>query len=299
MIKVEHKFINRVEVKWCNHCKDWIDLRNFGIRTSSWDKIAGRCLSCSKDYYKEKPGPYLERGRRQLVETPKLCSLRNSKRTAKRRKIPFLLTDEEYYFLIKQNCVYCDAIPSLINGVDRRDNNHQIGYTRENSVSCCNDCNSSKRTYSIPKFLSSVFHIAQYQEENSFSQYKLGIGEFSGCYLHALNCIFGNYRRMARNRNLTFQLEKDFVFSLVKQNCAYCGKKPSNIWKISVKGKLYGFEPYSGIDRINNDIGYLPNNVVPCCFECNQMKRKRTTTDFLSWVEKITLYQEKKGKIKC
>lgn len=95
------------------------------------------------------------------------------KTKAEERNIPYKLRTEEYRNLIKQNCFWCETKPRLwnfyykkdgkgkrtvgtvtdewadqnwiyINGIDRLDNNHTIGYILSNSVSCCPDCNYAK-----------------------------------------------------------------------------------------------------------------------------------------------------------
>jgi len=58
----------------------------------------------------------------------------------------------DFIKLLKGNCFYCDSEPKNIyfksyynityNGVDRR--NNDLGYTFENSVSCCKMCNIAK-----------------------------------------------------------------------------------------------------------------------------------------------------------
>ena len=84
------------------------------------------------------------------------------KRTAKKRNIIFDLTKEEFSELIDKNCFYCDEVPKqkhkksgtnellLYNGVDRL--NNDIGYKKENSVTCCKTCNYAKRQMSINEF---------------------------------------------------------------------------------------------------------------------------------------------------
>lgn len=82
--------------------------------------------------------------------------LRNYKRAAKARGYEFLLTDEEFFYLILNNCHYCNSEPNMIhsmrphyhemkyNGVDRI--NNSIGYTKQNCVTACKICNNSKST---------------------------------------------------------------------------------------------------------------------------------------------------------
>jgi hypothetical protein len=49
----------------------------------------------------------------------------------------------------------------------------------------------------------------------------------------------------------------------------------------------YGDYVYNGIDRKNNSLGYVSNNCVPCCSECNLMKRKMSVNQFLEHMRKI------------
>jgi len=72
------------------------------------------------------------------------------------------LSAQEFGFLTKQPCHYCGAEPTTIidkggngaymyNGIDRA--NNAKGYTPNNCVSCCKDCNIAKRDRPIPEFL--------------------------------------------------------------------------------------------------------------------------------------------------
>ena len=77
--------------------------------------------------------------------------------------------------------------------------------------------------------------------------------------------------------------------------CSYCGKEPSNVHRLKYKvGGVYqrGVDismeiRWSGLDRIDSKLGYLPGNVVPCCFECNRMKTHFPLDTFLAFVERI------------
>lgn len=41
---------------------------------------------------------------------------------------------------------------------------------------------------------------------------------------------------------------------------------------------------YGGLDRRDNSVGYLSENVVPCCRWCNEAKKAKTETEFLEWI---------------
>lgn len=63
--------------------------------------------------------------------------------------------------------------------------------------------------------------------------------------------VLTRYRVFDRNKNLKNNLTKSFINSELKKPCVYC-KHPS-----------------SGLDRIDNSLGHIIENCVPCCKECN------------------------------
>jgi hypothetical protein len=90
---------------------------------------------------------------------------------ANRRKISFNLSYKDFKKIVYSKCHYCKIIPSkkytrkdrnyikyiLYNGVDRKDN--IIGYTKKNSVPCCEICNRAKSTLPYKDFLTYINRI--------------------------------------------------------------------------------------------------------------------------------------------
>lgn len=105
------------------------------------------------------------------------------KRGAKSRNIPYELVTEEFRSLIIQNCHWCGEEPRprnplykkdgtrnksnitisidwanqqwvYVNGIDRIDNNS--GYTIDNCVPCCPDCNQMKSNRQLDDFLNRI-----------------------------------------------------------------------------------------------------------------------------------------------
>lgn len=83
------------------------------------------------------------------------------RKSAKKRGLDWLLTNDQFKELTQQPCYYCGALPENIarcrdfpvyiyNGVDRRDNSR--GYFSENSVACCKVCNERKKAMTSEKF---------------------------------------------------------------------------------------------------------------------------------------------------
>ena len=47
---------------------------------------------------------------------------------------------------------------------------------------------------------------------------------------------------------------------------------------------------YNGIDRKDNNLGYTPKNVVPCCSVCNFAKKNMPFDAFMAWIARLTEY---------
>lgn len=94
----------------------------------------------------------------------------------------------------------------------------------------------------------------------------------------ARNGLYSRYKSAAKERKLQFKLTIEEFTILTSTNCHYCDKKPSQM----VKGKTSN-GPYihNGIDRKDNNIGYLIDNCVPCCKTCNFAKHTQTLDEFL------------------
>ena len=103
--------------------------------------------------------------------------------------------------------------------------------------------------------------------------------------------VIGTYKRNARKRNIIFDLSEVQCLGILKRGCYYCRRQP---FSVSKRKNRYGEFVYSGMDRKNNDIGYLQGNVVPCCKNCNHMKKDMSVSEFLNIV---TLIFKKKEAI--
>ena len=48
---------------------------------------------------------------------------------------------------------------------------------------------------------------------------------------------------------------------------------------------------HGGIDRKDSSIGYVSDNVVPCCEHCNMMKASLSINEFLSHIDRIMAHR--------
>ncbi len=109
--------------------------------------------------------------------------------------------------------------------------------------------------------------------------------------LAAAKSIYGTYMVGASKRNLDFTLSLEDFTALIRKNCDYCGRPPSNAHRKRVY--LPSFL-YSGLDRVNNNLGYSTDNCLPCCKSCNWSKGKKTHTEFLAYLDDLVAHRVKK-----
>lgn len=96
------------------------------------------------------------------------------------------------------------------------------------------------------------------------------------------------YIRNAEKRGYDFNLSEDEFKLIISKNCFYCGSGHSNSFES--KARLYqpnGPFSYNGIDRLENEKGYIKGNCVPCCKDCNKMKMDMNFSDFIDKVNSI------------
>ncbi len=88
---------------------------------------------------------------------------------ARERKLEFSIVRETFLELTKKPCYYCGIQPSqsvqgrgqngayIYNGIDRIDSG--LGYTSDNVVPCCGNCNEMKMERSVVDFLEHISRI--------------------------------------------------------------------------------------------------------------------------------------------
>lgn len=80
------------------------------------------------------------------------------------------------------------------------------------------------------------------------------------------------YKRDAKKDGREWQLTDEEATFMFRSSCHYCGTQP----------KTSG-----GIDRKDNERGYVRDNTVPCCRKCNTAKRQRSYAEFMQWIDRI------------
>jgi hypothetical protein len=102
-----------------------------------------------------------------------------------------------------------------------------------------------------------------------------------------VNAVYKNYKQAAKRRNYNFSLTKEESKEIIESDCYYCGEEPSMIPNHYKKKLTIDTYKYNGVDRIDNNIGYIKDNVVSCCKICNNAKSTLSLEDFKQWLKKV------------
>lgn len=108
--------------------------------------------------------------------------------------------------------------------------------------------------------------------------------------------VMSSYHKHAKVRSLEFKLDRETFVKLALQPCFYCGTVESNTMNRKTKYQGVLSLKYNGIDRLNNDDGYLPENCVSCCKICNYMKRSLSLYEWKKHMELILNHLNMKEK---
>lgn len=165
-------------------------------------------------------------------------------------------------------CFYCDFISDKsLNGIDRMDS--MGGYEKNNTVSCCKNCNFIKGSLDPETFIKRCQHISKNFDGNGFSNKEV--------WSDSKSVPYKEYIRRAIKKDLDFALTKDQFIQIITENCYYCNKENSENHK-------------NGIDRKDNKIGYIIGNCVSCCGQCNYMKGSLIENEFIKICKRISNY---------
>jgi len=89
--------------------------------------------------------------------------------------------------------------------------------------------------------------------------------------------ILADSRKSDKRKGFENNLTKDFIESLIKDGCLYCGEK--NLLMT--------------LDRIDNFKGHTKENVKPACFRCNYLRRDMPYTAWIMMTPIIRQIRER------
>jgi hypothetical protein len=250
-------------------------LTNEICATGKHDKKLRRCIPCYNKLL-EVESKRIPRERNYKIEAfkNKHTIWNHYVKGAKKRGIDFKLSKELFNSLIIQKCFYCDYIKDgEVNGIDRIDNNK--GYLKENVVTCCETCNIAKGSQHPQEFIDKLYSINRYNKELIKITNDI-VYKWKETYMSRTNPKFSIYIKTANTRNLEFKLSENEFNNIIINSCYLCGLETSDINK-------------NGIDRVNNNKGYILENCKACCGHCNLLKRDLSYEKILEISEKVYL----------
>jgi hypothetical protein len=91
--------------------------------------------------------------------------------------------------------------------------------------------------------------------------------------------VYRTYRSNAKKAGRVFELTQEMYDDLAQRPCMYCQRAITETNR-------------SGIDRIDNDGGYVSGNLAPACSECNFMRGTLPVWTFLEQAARIAARAE-------
>jgi hypothetical protein len=185
------------------------------------------------------------------------------KRNGKNNRVDILsvyatMTDDQIYESLgdkKKICPSCDE--------KKEPKEFQIDrHKRGGLFTYCRECGNSRcRVYSKENSEKQKIRFKKYRYDRSNDpEYK-----------------YKQYKSSCSRIKRDFQLSYEEFLTLWKKDCSYCGSTIDSV----------------GIDRVNSSIGYILDNCVPCCFDCNGLKSNRELDKWLDKMEKILKFRGK------
>lgn len=149
--------------KTCSKCQKSFPATSefFHKQKKNKDGLAYICKKCKKGI--DKKSKQNSENYSKYQKSPNFV-FSQLKYQAKKRNIIFELTFDYYLKnLANKNCHYCGSEETK-HWIDRFINNHEIGYTKENSVPCCELCNKMKTTLDPDEFINHCKKINNYNK---------------------------------------------------------------------------------------------------------------------------------------
>lgn len=149
-------------------------------------------------------------------------------------------TNDIMFEMMLKGCFYCRDVATTIDRIDST-----LCHTIDNCIGCCHACNISKGVSDPTTFIRKAY----YRTRNKYVDDTTDIW-----VVLKQKPIMWNYIRSANKQGIPFELTKQDWNIMTKSDCKYCKRSPTT---------------WFGIDRIIPSKGYVIENVVSCCFDCN------------------------------
>ena len=282
-------------MKTCNLCKNSLSFENYSINKANKDGYSNRCKKCLNEVRREKYTPKEEPIESSLSheKTCKCCqqikpledfgksknnldgreNLCKTCRVTQRKKNSMLeaYSDKEF-----KNCSQCKQTLKIENF--SRDNSRDDGF----SAICkpCKKVSYQKYIKGLEARESAKKRSSEWKVKNpdKVRQYYLNnreaIVKRTSEYHTTYKGKYTLFISQAKFRNIECNISLEEYNNIIAKNCEYCDSHEG-----------------VGIDRLNSDLGYSSDNVVPCCQICNYGKNTLSKNDFINHILRIKKYQ--------
>lgn len=154
-------------------------------------------------------------------------------------------TNDVIFDMLIKGCFYCGGFATTIDRLDST-----VSHNIDNCIGCCSGCNISKGVTDPATFIRKAYYRARgkYVDDivNLWFKYKNKPKMY-------------DYKRRSKKKGICFELDKKVFDTVIDGDCAYCKRAPTT---------------WFGIDRVVPSLGYVLENVVTCCFDCNLDKHE-------------------------
>ena len=162
-------------MKICTKCERELDESNFYKQKLGAGGITSACKDCYREVYKDrtitprrkasiKAWEVSNAGKQARKKPNRYYS--QCKISAKSRDLEFDLSYEDFCAIRYQPCKYCGGEVTT-TGIDRVDSSR--GYTKDNCVACCRDCNLEKNDRSVAYWFAHMQKILEHNGIQTFN----------------------------------------------------------------------------------------------------------------------------------
>jgi len=254
------------DMKICHVCEIEKSEEEFHTITGRHDKKykRGICILCFNANKETKETKLIRKEKREfLLSTPE-GKYSEFKRSKKSSGVISNVSFEKFKSFLGQECTYCkkDRDKGYLGLI-----NKDLGFIDENVIPICRCCNQSKRMVSEESFNLRVKRRYSKHDKEKIKEN------------HAVKHIpqdiysqrYSKLKSSAKSRNIILNLSLEEYIPICKLKCHYCNLDNTT----------------QGLDRIDNNQGYVLNNVVSCCKTCNTMKNTMTYDEFINHIKII------------
>lgn len=149
------------------------------------------------------------------------------------------------------------------------------------------------------------------KREVSYRNYLRGSSISCGCYMRevarsladsrrkppgvrARNKVMYIYKKHAKTAGREFSLTTEEFTELTSASCHYCGRPPMRTHTPFTRPERSTTTyDYNGIDRKDSSLGYILENCLTCCTECNRAKMDMSYEDFIIYLDTLAAFRTK------